>query len=175
MHDSRRTFFGLREVDLRRLEGHNSFLCFQLDDGSDPVFIPYADFEEVFHASEPAGDGQFKVQLVTSEQTKELYIARRGRFNIDGFVGFELLQRSLNQDRLRVHRDLSHCQVQTLLAAIGHSKGYDVWVPDNNIAQMDWSLTDRFDVSRALPNGYEEVAATLAEIDVVWSAAGPIE
>lgn len=172
LHDARRTFFGLREIDLRRLEGHNSFLCLQLDDGSDPLFIPYSDFEEIFHTSEPASDGQYKVQLFTGEQTKELYIARHGRFNVEGFVGLEPLQRSLNQDRLREYRNLSHCQVQTLLAAIGHRKGYDVWLPDNNIAQMDWSLTDQFNVCRELPSGFEEVAAILAEIDVVWVTAG---
>lgn len=170
LHDARRTFFGLRETDLRRLEGHNSFLCLQLDDGSEPVFIPYSDFEEIFQASEPADDGQFKVQLITSDQTKEFYIARQGRFNVEGFVGLEWLQRNISQNRLREYRDLSHCQVQTLLAAIGHRKGYDVWLPDNNIAQMDWSLTDRFNLSRTLPNGFEEIAAVLAEIDVVWMA-----
>jgi hypothetical protein len=172
LHEARRTFFGLRQTDLRQLEGHNSFLCLQLGDGSDPVFIPYSDFEEIFQASEPADDGQYKVQLFTSEQTKEFYIARRGRFNVEGFVGLESLERGLNQDRLREYRNLSHCQVQTLLAAIGNRKGYDVWLPDNNIAQMDWSLTDRFSVCRALPAGFEEVAATLAEIDVVWITAG---
>lgn len=171
LHDARRTFFGLREIDLQRLEGHNSFLCLQLDDGSDPVFIPYADFEEIFHASEPASDGQYKVQLFTNAQTKELYVARHGRFNVEGFVGFESLHRNLSQERLREYRDLSHCQVQTLLAAIGHHKGYDVWIPGNNVAQMDWSLTDRFGLCRALPSGFEDVSAILAEIDVVWVAA----
>jgi hypothetical protein len=172
LHGARRAFFGLRESDLRRLEGHNSFLCLQLDDGSDPAFIPYSDFEEIFQAGEPADDGQYKVQLFTSEQTREFYIARHGRFNVEGFVGLESLQRRLNQDRLREYRELSHCQVQTLLAAIGHRKGYNVWLPANNVAQMDWSLTDPFSVCRALPNGFEEVAAILAEIDVVWVTAG---
>lgn len=41
VHPGGRTFFGLREVDLRQLEGHNSFLCFLLDDGSAPLFVPY--------------------------------------------------------------------------------------------------------------------------------------
>ena len=172
LHEARRTFFGLRATDLRRLEGHNSFLCLQLDDGSDAVFVPYADFEEIFNSSEPADDGQFKVQLVTSDQTKEFYIARHGRFNVEGFVGLESLERSINRDRLHEYRDLTHCQVQTLLAGIGHSKGYDVWLPDNNIAQMDWSLTERFSVCRALPNGFEDVEAILAEIDVVWITSG---
>jgi hypothetical protein len=172
LHDARRTFFGLRAIDLRRLEGHNSFLCLQVDDGSDPLFIPYSDFEDVFHASEPAGDGQYKVQLFAGEQTKELYIARQGRFNVEGFVGFDSLGKSLSQGRLREYRDLSHSQVQTLLAAIGHRKGYDVWLPDNNIAQMDWTLTEQFGTCRTLPSGYEEVATILGEIDVVWSTAG---
>ena len=172
LHEARRTFFGLREIDLRQLEGHNGFLCLQLDDGSEPVFIPYSDFEDIFHGTEPASDGQYKVQLFTNEQTKELYIARHGRFNVEGFVGFESLQRGLTQSRLREHRELSHSQVQTLLAAIGCRKGYDVWIPDNNIALMDWSLTDRFSVCRALPRGFEEVAAVLEEIDVVWTTPG---
>jgi len=172
VHDARRTFFGLREVDLRRLEGHNSFLCLHLDDGTEPVFIPYSDFEEVFHASDPASDGQYKVQLFTTPQTKELYIARQGRFNVEGFVGLESLQRSLSRDRLREHRDLSHSQVQTLLAGIGHRKGFDVWVPDNNANALDWSMTTRFNLCRTLPSGFDEVASILCEIDVVWVTAG---
>src|SRR2546421_11245597 len=39
VHAGGRTFFGLREVDLRQLEGHNSFLCFLLNDGSPPLFL----------------------------------------------------------------------------------------------------------------------------------------
>jgi hypothetical protein len=48
LHDSKRTFFGLRETDLRRLEGRNSFICLLVDDDSLPVFIPYSDFEDIF-------------------------------------------------------------------------------------------------------------------------------
>ena len=43
--------FGLRKVDLRQLEGHNSYICFLLDNNSPPLFVPYADFEEVFARS----------------------------------------------------------------------------------------------------------------------------
>ncbi len=60
VHPGGRTFFGLRDVDLRQLEGHNSFLCFLLNDGSEPVLIPYCDFEEVFRAAGTASDGQYK-------------------------------------------------------------------------------------------------------------------
>ncbi|MFA7237511.1 MAG: hypothetical protein WC058_11660 [Phycisphaeraceae bacterium] len=172
LHDERRTFFGLREVDLRRLEGHNSFLCLQLDDGSDPIFIPYSDFEEVFHATEPANDGQYKVQLYLTEQTKELYIARQGRFSVEGFICFDSLQRSLNEGHLNDYQALSHYQVQTLLAGIGHCKGHQVWIPDHDTGRLDWSITDQFQLCKALPNGFEKVAAILAEIDVVWINAG---
>src|SRR3989442_697513 len=64
IHAQGRTFFGLRQSDLRQLEARNSFLCFILDDGSLPVFVPYSDFEEVFHNTTAADDGQYKVQLV---------------------------------------------------------------------------------------------------------------
>ena len=101
VHAGGRTFFGLREADLRQLEGHNSFLCFLLDDNSPPLFLPYADFEEVFANAKAAKDGQYKVQLTNRANTLELYIARQGRFNVEGYVGFETLEHSLEAQRLR--------------------------------------------------------------------------
>jgi hypothetical protein len=82
VHPNGRTFFGLREVDLRQLEGHNGFLCFVLDDGSPPLLVPYGDFEEIFRAAETAKDGQYKLQLVSQGDARELYIARQGRFKV---------------------------------------------------------------------------------------------
>lgn len=67
---------------------------------------------------------------------------------------------------------MSHSQVQTLLAGIGRCKGYDVWIPDNDIGRLDWGMTSRFQLSAALPNGFDTVAAILREIDVVWVARG---
>src|SRR5579863_3362022 len=125
VHTGGRTFFGLREVDLRQLEGHNSFLCFLLNDGSPPLFLPYPDFEEVFANAQAARDGQYKVQLTNRANTLELYVARQGRFNVEGYVGFETLERSLEAHRLRDAPAFSHSQVQTLLAGIGHAKGFD--------------------------------------------------
>ena len=71
IHAERRSFFGLRDVDLRRLEGHDSYIGFILDDGSPPVFVPFADFEEVFRNSQIALDGQHKVQLLRGPQELE--------------------------------------------------------------------------------------------------------
>ncbi|HVO63203.1 MAG TPA: hypothetical protein VMT53_19905 [Terriglobales bacterium] len=122
VHPGGRTFFGLRGVDLRELEGHNSFLCFLLNDGSEPLIIPYCDFEEVFRAATAASDGQYKVQL-NRRDSLELYVARQGWFNVEGYVGFGGIDRSLTAARLRPALELSHSQVQTMLANVGSSKG----------------------------------------------------
>ena len=172
VHAGGRTFFGLREVDLRQLEGHNAFLCFLLNDGSPPVFVPYLDFEEVFANAQPARDGQYKVQLTNQANALELYVARQGRFNVEAYVGFETLERSLEAQRLREASSLSHFQVQTLLAGIGHAKGYEVFVPESDIVKLDWSLTKDFPLRRHLPEGFDQVRGILREIDVVWVANG---
>lgn len=172
VHAGGRTFFGLREVDLRQLEGHNSFLCFLLNDGSPPLFLPYSDFEEVFANAQPARDGQYKVQLTNRANTLELYVARQGRFNVEGYVGFETLERSLEAQKLREATALSHSQVQTLLAGIGHAKRYEVFVPESDIGKLDWSLTEDFPLRHHIPEGFDQVGSILREIDVVWIANG---
>lgn len=172
VHPGARTFFGLREVDLQQLEGHNSFLCFLLDDNAAPLFLPYSDFEEVFANAQPARDGQYKVQLLSQANTLELYVARQGRFNVEGYVGLETLERSMEARRLRVAQVLSHSQVQTLLAGIGNVKGYEVCVPENDIGKLDWSLTKQFPLRRHIPEGFDRVRGILSEIDVIWVASG---
>ncbi|MBI1818809.1 MAG: hypothetical protein HYR81_00585 [Nitrospirae bacterium] len=168
IHKGNRTFFGLRQVDLRQLEGYNSFLCFLLDDGSPPLFIPYADFEEIFHDAQVASDGQYKVQLSSRDDAIELYVARQGRFNVEGYVGFEILERSLDANRLKQVQNLSHAQVQTLLAGIGHIKGYEVCIPANDVGRLDWSLTKQFRLRENIPPLFREVSPILSEIDVIW-------
>lgn len=172
VHARGRTFFGLREVDLRQLEGHNSFLCFLINDNSPPIFIPYPDFEEVFFNAQAARDGQFKVQLITQATTLELYVARQGRFNVEAYVGFEPLERSIESRLLSATQNLTHSQVQTLLAGIGHLKGYEVYVPDYDSGKLDWSLTRKFQLCRELPRGFDQVSGILGEIDVIWVANG---
>lgn len=166
------TFFGLRDVDLQQLEGHNSFICFLLDDGSPPIFIPYSDFEEIFHNAQPAKDGQYKVQVTSQRGVIELYVARQGRFNIEGYVGFDILERSLNAKNLRKIPNLTHSQVQTLIAGIGHIKGHDVFILDNNISQLDWSLVKKFQVNSTIPQGFEIIKPILSEVDVIWIKSG---
>jgi hypothetical protein len=172
VHPGGRTFFGLREVDLRQLEGHNSFLCFVLDNDSPPLFLPYADFEKVFTNAEPARDGQYKAQLLSQAKTLELYVARQGRFNVEGYVGFEVLERSMEAQRFQEAQAFSHSQVQTLIASIGHIKGFDVSVPESDIGKLDWSLTRKFPLRRQAPEGFDHIRGILSEIDVTWVASG---
>ena len=74
---------------MHQLEGHNSYLCLLLGGECPPLFIPYADFEEVFANSQPARDGQYKVQLFTKTSAMEMYVARQGRFDVEGYVGVD--------------------------------------------------------------------------------------
>ncbi len=130
--------------------------------------MPYADFEAVFRSAEPARDGQYKAQLINRANGLELYVARQGRFNVEGYIGYETLQKSVEAGSRSDVRDLSHCQVQTLLARIGHLKGYDVYIPENDAGKLDWSLAKRFPLRPEVPPGFEKIRAVLSEIDVVW-------
>jgi len=172
LHSGGRAFFGLREVDLRQLEGYNSFLCFVLDDGTAPLFVPYGDFEEVFRNAQTASDGQYKVQLLSRNDGLELYVARQGRFNVEGYVGLEPVARSLDSALLRDAQNLTHPQVQTLLAGIGHLKKYGVYIPERDINSLDWNLTERFPLRGSIPSGFEQIRGVLSEVDVIWVAPG---
>jgi hypothetical protein len=172
VHPQGRTFFGLRDADLRILEGHNSFLCFFTDDGAIPLFVPFSDFEEVFRVAKPASDGQYKVQLLNGQGARELYISKCGRFNVEAYAGFESIENSLEQHRLARIPDLSHSQVQTLLAGIGRAKGYDVYIPPDDACMLDWQLTEQFQLRRQLPDTFGDARRIVSEIDVVWLHAG---
>ena len=64
-----RTFYGLREEDLQKLEGHPSVICFLWDGQTEPLLVPFSEYEEVFHTASPAGDGQYKVQVSLNIET----------------------------------------------------------------------------------------------------------
>lgn len=172
VHKNGRTFFGLREFDLRRLEGYNSYICFLFDDSSPPIFLPFVQFEEVFRGAKVAAGGQYKAQVDRDARGRELYLARRGRFNLEGYVGFEVLERGIRAHQLRPALNLSHCQIQSLLAGIGHSKGYDIFVPLNDRDGMDWALTKKFTLAQNIPRGFSEVEPVLSEVDVIWIQSG---
>lgn len=173
VHGRSRTFYGLREIDLRELDGHNSYVCFLNDLDPDPILLPYSDFEEVFRSTSPATDGQYKVQILNDRGIKEVYIARVGRFNVEGYLGLDALAESMAAHKLRRLPTLTHCQVQTLLAAIGHLKGFDVFVPASDVATLDWSIPcERFSLIDHIPAKFEKIESVLSEIDVVWTKRG---
>jgi type II restriction enzyme len=72
---------------------------------------------------------------------------------------------------LREAQSFTHSQVQTLVAAIGHIKGFDVYVPEYDVAKLDWSLAADFKLCRQLPEGFDQVRGILSEIDVVWATS----
>jgi hypothetical protein len=170
LHPRSQTFFGLRREDLRQLEGHMAFLAFLWDGQPEPLLVPFAEFEEVFAETQPASDGQFKVQIYPREDATVLYVARAGRFNVDGYFGWLQLDAAMKGSR--VYPALSHAQVQTLLGAIGAAKQFDVWVPMNDRPRLDWSLTSRYRLVDELPPGFEAVEPILREIDVTWLRRG---
>src|ERR1051326_6436952 len=88
LHGGKKTFCGLRKVALRDLEGHPSVICFLWDKQKTPLLIPYSDYEQVFQSTEPAGDGQYKVQVKVQEEGTELYIANAGKFNVSDRLGW---------------------------------------------------------------------------------------
>ena len=98
VHSGSSTFYGLRQEDLRLLEGRPSVICFLWEGQTEPLIVPFADYEDVFHALTPAGDGQYKAQVYLRGDGTEFYIAGAGRFNVEAHLGwqsFEALRLSL--------------------------------------------------------------------------------
>lgn len=168
VHRRGQTFYGLRKKDLQALEGRPAAICFLWEDQTEPLFVPYSEYEEIFQSLSPADDGQYKVQIYLQEEGNDLYIANAGRFNVEAYFGWEQLDTLINQSKLTNFPDLSHIQVQTLLGSIGDRKGYNVWIPRNDRSKLDWKLANKFICSDIVPHGFNEIQETLSEVDVVW-------
>lgn len=168
VHSPGRTFYGLRKKDLQELQGRPSAICFLWDDQTEPLFVPYSEYEELFQSLSPADDGQYKAQVFIQEEGSDFYIANAGRFNVEGYFGWEQLDALIHRSQLTDLPDLSHVQVQTLLGSIGATKGYSIWIPRSDRAKLDWTLTRRFSCSNAIPRGFVQIQSTLSEVDVVW-------
>lgn len=171
VHSRNQTFYGLRQEDLQEFEGFPSALCFLWDNQTEPLLIPFAEFEDIFQAMPPASDGQYKVQVYLGDGT-EFYIANAGRFNVESYFGWEGLDTLIDTAKMRPAIEFSHPQIQTLLGAIGIAKGYDVWVPQNDRCRLEWSLAERFECRDVLPYELEPVWSILQEVDVIWMERG---
>lgn len=176
IHRGRRTFFGLRETDLRQLQGFDSFIAFLWDNQTEPLFLPLKDYEELFQETKPASDGQYKVQILhAGGLTPELYIAQLGRFNVSGHVGWQPIGDALAKANGSPLPRLSHSQVQTMLGAIGVASGHDVWIPINDRLKLDWSLTRKFEARSLIPTGFKGADRIVSDIDALWLARGTNE
>jgi hypothetical protein len=172
VHSEARTFYGLRDEDLQRLEGHPSLLCFLWDNQSEPLLVPFSEYEDVFQSTSPARDGQYKAQVYLQDEGTELYVVRAGRFNVEGHFGWNELDALVDTSRLEAVPEFSHSQMQTLLGGIGIVKGYDVWIPQNDRGKLDWSISTRFKCRNVIPYGFDSVENILQEVDVIWIRKG---
>ncbi len=172
VHGKGVTFYGLRKEDLKHIEGRPAFLVFLWDNQDEPLFVPFAAYEQVFKTAEPASDGQYKAQIQLGNESTELYLARAGKFNLEGLSGWDQLSNLLKITSAEITPELSHSQVQTILSAIGASKGYDIWVPRNDRGKLDPTLLEGTISRNELPSTLACISAVAEEIDVVWLEKG---
>lgn len=167
-HDRNQAFYGLRSKDLKQIEGFPSFLCFLWEDQEEPIIIPYSDYEDIFQNASPADDGQYKISIFLKKDGLELYIARVGRFNIEGYLGWLQLEKAVKKSGESSIPEFTHSQIQTLLGAIGAAKDFDIWIPPADRLKMDWSIALQYNQRETLPFGFDNVSHILSEIDVIW-------
>jgi hypothetical protein len=110
--------------------------------------------------------------IYPQKEGTEVYVPKAGRFNVEGNVGYAVLDRLIDTNRLRNIPQLSHPQVQTLLGAVGTAKGYDVWIPTKDRTGLDWNLTRSFECRENLPGAFDAVKSVLQEIDAIWIQRG---
>jgi hypothetical protein len=172
VHSRNQAFYGIRKEDLKQLDGLNSVICFLWDNQNEPLFIPYYEFEEVFSVLEPALDGQIKAQIYQEKDVTELYLANAGRFNVEGFIGWNNLDILIDKNKIVSFPDYSHSQIQTLIGSIGINRGYDIWIPNIDRGKLDWKLASKFVCKNELPERYLRLRDVVKEVDVLWLKRG---
>ena len=172
LHNGVRGFYGLRKSDLQQLEGRPSVICFLWDGQAEPLLVPYGEYEDLFTDFAPASDGQYKFLVFPREDGTDLYIANRGRFNVEGHYGWDALDHLIGTSAAEASPDLTHPQLQTLLGSIGARKNYDVWIPMNDRDKLDWAQTEPFGFRSHLPDAFGEIGHILQEVDVIWLEKG---
>ena len=175
LHGGKGTFYGLRDEDLRRLEGHPSLICFLWDGQTEPLLVPFSEYEDVFQSTSPAQDGRYKVQVYPQNDGTELYIARAGRFNVEAHFGWGDLRSLVDVANMQTAPELSHPQIQAFLGVIGSVKGYDIWIPPADRARTALPPADRLECRDVLPHGYGDAQSILQEVDVIWIQKGSSE
>jgi hypothetical protein len=172
IHARNEAFYGLRDKDLKQIEGFPSYICLLWEGQQEPLIIPFAEYEDVFQSATPADDGQYKVLVFVQKEGTELYIPKAGRFNVEGYFGWTQIEKIINTKDKPPIPGFSHSQIQTLLGAIGTAKDFDVWIPPIDRSKLDWSISHQFNQRDNLPHGFEKVSHILSEIDVIWLQRG---
>ena len=157
------------------LDGRNSVICFLWQNQEEPLAIPYEDYQELFASTQPVGDGQYKVRLFFRSDQIELDVGKVGRFSVTAHTGWERFAEQIGRLEENVPADLSHSQVQSILAGIGQMKGYDLWIPPHDREGLDRSLVTASYIRDSLPDAYLSVEGALREVDVVWIQHGASE
>lgn len=172
IHARNEAFYGLRQEDLQQLEGKNSVICFLWKEQEDPLFIPFADYEEVFSSLTPASDGQLKAHVDFQEDGTELYMANAGRFNVEGFYGWKVLDQLIDKSKILKIPDFSHFQIQSFIGSIGNKKDFDIWIPMNDRKKIEDNQSDKLNFRDIFPARYEKISNIIKEIDVIWISRG---
>jgi len=157
------------------LDGYNSVICFLWDTQSEPLFVPYTEFEDIFSELQPSSDGQIKASVFQERNGAELYISNTGRFNVESFFGWDYFESLIDKSKIVQMPDFSHSQIQTLLGSIGIHRGHDIWIPTIDRNKMDWGLAPKFDFRKDIPSRYSEVHDVIKEIDIIWLKRGSSE
>lgn len=166
IRDYTKAFYGLRNEDLKLLQGKNSFICFVWDNDDSPILIPFNHFEYYFSQYQPSSDRQYKVLLFFKKTGTEFYIAKAGKFNVDSYYGTKLLYDVKSND-IKVPK-LSHSQVQSLIGAIGIKKGFNIWYPLKDRNSLDYSIITKSKIRKNLPNYSKDIDNIISEVDVIW-------
>lgn len=172
LHGRNQGFYGLRKGDLQKLEGLPSVICFLWPGQTEPLFLRFDDYEEVFQSCTPASDGQYKAVIYPQTEGTEIVLPKAGRFNVEGNFGYSVLDNVLDSAKLRNVTELTHPQVQTLLGAVGTVKGFDIWIPTKDRTGLDWKLSKRFECRDVVPSSFGSIKSILQEVDVIWFRRG---
>lgn len=141
----------------------------------EPIFIPYDEFEDIFNSLTPSSDGQIKSSIFIQEDGMELYIANSGRFNVEGYWGWNYLLDKINISKIESPPELTHSQIQTFIGSIGLIKGYEIWIPPIDRNRLDWTIARKFDCIKDLPPRYEKINQIIREVDIIWLKRGSSE
>ncbi len=159
-------FYGLRKEDIELMYGKKSYFCFLSDEIEKIFLIPFSIYESYFLEVPPSVDGQYKTNIHFKKEGIILDFANMPKFIADSYLGVDALF-LLTAENLKIPQ-FSHNQIQSILAAIGILKGYEVWIPTNDKSLTDFSIVDKSKIINNLPTFRSDIDNIISEIDLIW-------